>query len=65
MESLRWILLAAGAVFVLVIFILGNSRRQRNRSAVDELEDDLPEFTAQNLDDLELKEVHVNAFVKN
>ena len=53
MESLRWILLAAGAVFVLVIFILGNSRRQRNRSAVDELEDDLPEFTAQNLDDLD------------
>lgn len=53
MESLRWILLAAGVAFVLVIFILGNSRRQRSRSAVDELEDDLPEFTAQNLDDMD------------
>ncbi len=53
MESLRWILLVAGIAFVLVIFILGNSRRQRNRSAVDELEDDLPEFSAQSLDDMD------------
>lgn len=53
MESLRWILLVAGVVFVLVIFILGKSRRQRNRSVVDELEDDLPEFSAQSLDDVD------------
>jgi len=57
MESLRWILLAAGIVFVIVIYVLGRSRRQRNRSIVDELvdgrEDDLPEFSAQNLDDMD------------
>ena len=57
MESLRWILLAAGVVFVLVIYMLGRSRRQRNHSLVDELEaeqeDNLPEFCAQNLDDVD------------
>lgn len=53
MESLRWILLAAGIVFVIIIYVLGRSRRRRNHSMVDELEDDLPEFTAQNLDDLD------------
>ncbi len=57
MESLRWILLAAGIIFVLVIYMLGRSRRQRNHSLVDELEadqeDSLPEFSAQNLDDVD------------
>ena len=57
MESLRWILLAVGIVFVLVIYALGRSRRQRNHSLVDELEgsleDGLPEFCAQNLDDVD------------
>ncbi len=53
MESLRWILLAVGIVFVLVIYILGRSRRQRNHSMVDELEDDLPAFSASNLDDVD------------
>ena len=57
MESLRWILLAAGIVFVLVIYALGRSRRQRKHSLVDELEDgqenSLPEFSAKNLDDLD------------
>jgi cell division protein ZipA len=57
MESLRWILLAAGIVFVFIIYVLGRSRRQRNHSLVDELEngqeDDLPEFSAGNLDDVD------------
>jgi len=56
-ESLRWILLVAGIVFVIVIYVLGRSRRLRNRSMVDglfdEREDDLPEFFAQNLDDMD------------
>jgi len=53
MESLRWILLAAGAVFVLVIYVLGRSRRNRKHSIIDELDDDLPEFSATNLDDVD------------
>ncbi len=40
MESLRWVLLAGGIVFVIVIYILGRSRRRRSHSMVDELEDD-------------------------
>lgn len=53
MESLRWILLAAGVVFVLALYVLGRSRRQRQDSMVDELENDLPEFSAQTLDDVD------------
>ena len=57
MESLRWILLAAGIVFVLVIYARGRNRRQRNHSLDDELEggqeDSLPGFSAQNLDDVD------------
>ena len=53
MESLRWILLAAGAAFVIVIYILGRRRRRRNHSMVDDMEEDLPEFTARSLDDVD------------
>ncbi len=53
MESLRWILLAAGAAFVIVIYLLGRRRRRRNHSMVDDMEEDLPEFTARSLDDLD------------
>mgnify|MGYP001817278779 CR=1 FL=1 len=53
MESLRWILLAAGAVFVVVISFLGRSRRRRNDSLFDDMEEDLPEFTARSLDDVD------------
>ena len=53
MESLRWILLAAGIVFVIVIYFLGRSRRQRKQSMLDQLDDDLPEFSARSLDDVD------------
>ncbi len=61
MESLRWILLAVGIAFVLVIYLLGRSRRRRKHSVVDALEDDLlnneqdglPEFSARNLDNMD------------
>ncbi len=53
MEPLRWILLAVGITFVVVIYLLGRKRRRRNDSVIDELDDDLPEFSAQNLDDLD------------
>lgn len=52
-ESLRWILLAAGIAFVIVIYVLGRNRRRRNHSMDDDLEDDLPEFAARSLDDLD------------
>lgn len=35
---------------MLVIYILGRSRKKRNHSFVDELEDDLPDFSAGSLD---------------
>jgi len=57
MEALRWVLLAAGIAFVVVIYLLGRSHRQRKHSLVDELEagldDELPEFSAQSLDDVD------------
>ncbi len=57
MEALRWILLAAGIAFVLVIYLLGRNRRRRNNLLAEEfetgLEDELPEFTAQTLDDID------------
>lgn len=52
-ESLRWILLAAGIAFIVIVYVLGRSRRQRNTSMVDELEDELPEFSARSLDDVD------------
>lgn len=53
MELLRWILLAVGIAFVLVVYILGRSRRRRNHSIIEDLDADLPEFTAKNLDDVD------------
>ena len=53
MEPLRWILLAAGIAFVIIIYVLGRSRRRRSHSMDHELEDELPAFTAQSLDDLD------------
>jgi len=42
-----------GAVFVLVIYIFGRNRRRQKDIFVDELEDDLPEFSARSLDDVD------------
>lgn len=54
MESLRWVLLAVGIIFIIIIYILGRNRRRRNNSAIDELvEDDLPAFSARSLDDVD------------
>ena len=53
MESLRWILLAVGAAFVVFIYILGRSRKQRQHSMVDDLEEELPEFSAKNINDFD------------
>jgi len=66
-EPLRWILIAVGIVFIVAIYMLGKSRRQRDLFSSDEfvsetempqgLDDDLdmglPEFSARNLDDVD------------
>lgn len=53
MEYLRWILLAAGIVFILFIYLLGRNRRRRKDAADIEARDDVPEFSAQDWDDLD------------
>lgn len=53
MESLRWILLVVGIIFVLVIYFLGRNRRRQNNSISEDQYDDLPEFSARNLDDFD------------
>lgn len=40
MEPLRWILIAAGIAFILVIYILGRNRRSRDLTSIDEFETD-------------------------
>lgn len=52
MEALRWVLLVVGIVFILAIYIIGRNKR-RNGAAVDEFDDDLPSFSARNLDDVD------------
>ncbi len=65
MESLRWILIAVGIVFIVAIYMLGKNRRQRGLFSSDEfvsemdkasgedLDMGLPEFSARNLDDVD------------
>ena len=65
MESLRWILIAVGIVFIVAIYMLGKHRRQRDLFSSDEfvsemdndsdadLDMGLPEFSARNLDDVD------------
>jgi cell division protein ZipA len=52
-ESLRWILLAAGIIFVLIIYFIGRNRRRQNDSYTPDLDEELPEFSARSLDDLD------------
>jgi len=62
-EPLRWILIAAGIVFIVAIYMLGKNRRQRDLLSSDEFVSDknsgedldmgLPEFSARNLDDVD------------
>ena len=53
MEPLRWILLLAGIIFVILIYVLGRKRRRRkNNSARDGVEGELPAFSAKDSDDV-------------
>lgn len=53
MEYLRWILLAVGIFFILFIYLLGHKRRQQNNNDLVESQDDVPEFSAHDWDDLD------------
>ena len=53
MESLRWILLVVGIAFVVVIYLYGRNKRRQNDTYVDDLDYDLPEFSARSLDDVD------------
>ena len=63
MEPLRWILIAVGIVFIVAIYMLGKNRREQvfsSRGIVDEphvgdthMDMDLPEFSANKLDDVD------------
>lgn len=56
MEPLRWILIAAGIVFIVAIYWFGKNRRDHDvsiREQVNEPYVDLPEFSATKLDDID------------
>ena len=53
MENLRLILLIAGVVFILGIYLVGRQRRRQNSSDLFDSKDDLPEFSATDWDDLD------------
>lgn len=53
MEYLRWILLAAGLFFVLIIYLIGNNRRRRDLRRDYDLDDEIPEFSAKDWDEIE------------
>jgi len=65
MEALRWILLGAGVVFVLIVYLLGRNRRSHTIVS-DEFEsgsEDLPEFSANDWHDVDgsVSDVHITA----
>ncbi len=50
MENLRWILLGAGILFVVVVYFLGRQRRSARERQVYDESSELPEFSATDLD---------------
>lgn len=60
MQYLRWILLVAGVLFVLVVYFMSRKQRRRNTQTDDvELESDLPEISARDWDDIDEGVGHV------
>jgi cell division protein ZipA len=53
MEYLRWILLVAGLFFVLFIYLVGKSRKRKNTSSDYEQDEDAPEFSANDWDEID------------
>lgn len=63
MEALRWILLGAGIVFVIFIYLLGRKRRPQSFANSEQESEELPEFTANNWHDGDevAADVHISA----
>ena len=54
MQYLRWILLGAGVLFVLIVYFISRQQRRRNTYTNDvELESDLPEISARDWDNID------------
>ena len=51
MDYLRWILLVAGIFFVLIIYFVGRKSRQQDTIYDNRMDDDTPEFTANDWQD--------------
>lgn len=67
MENLRLILLVAGIVFILAIYLIGRQRRRNNSSDLFDSKDDLPGFSARDWDELDegVGEVRIVARERN
>lgn len=60
MQYLRWILLGAGILFVLVVYFMSRKQRRRNTYTNEvELESDLPEISARDWDNIDEGVGHV------
>lgn len=53
MDYLRWILLVAGIFFVLIIYFVGRKSRQQDTIFDSRVDDDIPEFSANDWQDLD------------
>jgi cell division protein ZipA len=51
MENLRWILLLAGIIFIIVVYLISRQRRRSDAESYIEPQDDVPDFSA--TDDLD------------
>ena len=51
MDNLRWILLVAGLFFVLVLYLIGKNKRQKDNVDYSDSDDESPEFSANDWDD--------------
>ena len=53
MEYLRWILLVAGLFFVLIIYLIGRSRKRQDDHGEYDLDDEAPEFSANDWNEID------------